>query len=91
MKHRKVLHFYALFFLFVASIALLHAAAPSITGHSIVESPSSGALSGFAVSLFLIALLFFFLAIRRFIPRDVVQRIELKPSRFENPQGDIFK
>lgn len=91
MKHRRVLHFYALFFLFVASIALLHAATPSLTGYAVAESPSPRVLSGFAISLFLIALLFFFFAVRRFIPREVVRRIELRPGRFEHSQGDIFK
>lgn len=79
MNRRRVLQFYASFFLFVAAVALIHLGLrPSITGFAVASGPSASVLSGFALSLFVIALIFFFIAVRRFVPREVIRRIELR-------------
>lgn len=79
MHSRSVLQFYTAFFLFVAAIALIHATLPPpITGYAISSDPSVQTLNWFAISLFIGALFFLFLSLRRFVPREVIRRIELR-------------
>lgn len=85
MIPQRVLRFYAVFFLFVAVIGLLHvflvfssSYASPLTGYAVLSESSAPALGLFSVLLVIIALIFLKLATRRFMPRVVARRIILE-------------
>jgi len=82
MIRRKTLTFFGVLFLFGAIIASLHfillISSSTITGYVGAPESSASVLGSFAFLLLAAAFIFFILAVKRYIPCNVVRRIALR-------------